>query len=337
MKRSTVELLMANIPKIIRSRLAQKAAEKFAVHPDPNLLAAFGEHTLPPREHAEVSAHLAGCADCREYFAVAFATAEPERAAVAASPADIPRRQWFPAWRWAASAAAIGCVTAALWQLRVKQSSPVITNPTASVSETRSTQPEPPPPAVAEMKKLQPRAFAKKREPQLLAANKSSARLVDVEPAPTPSAIAQQNPMVALLPPSRQAAAPAPMVRQAAVQDALWSINASPDASLHSYGEIQKSLDGGQTWQTVRLSNDVSFRAIAAVGPHVWAGGSNGALFQSSDGGSHWNRITVAEQDTKLTGAIVSIDAQSEDQLKITSSSGEKWISANGGRDWKRE
>ena len=83
-----------DVSKIIRSRLRQKAVQPPDGHPDPNLLAAFAERNLLARERADVSAHLAECADCREYLALAFATLEPE-AAGAARPQRASGRQLF--------------------------------------------------------------------------------------------------------------------------------------------------------------------------------------------------------------------------------------------------
>ena len=100
---------------------------------------------------------------------------------------------------------------------------------------------------------------------------------------------------------------------------------------------VERSLDAGKTWEVAPLSDDVSFRAVVSVGSHVWAGGTNGALFHSADGGAHWERITVSDEGAKLTGTIVNIDARDANLIKITTSSGEKWISSDGGRQWKRQ
>jgi photosystem II stability/assembly factor-like uncharacterized protein len=81
----------------------------------------------------------------------------------------------------------------------------------------------------------------------------------------------------------------------------------------------------------------VSFRAVTASGGEVWAGGSNGSLFHSSDGGSHWVQIAISEEAAKPTGAIVSIDARDPNQLRIATSSGEQWSSADGGSHWKQD
>ena len=101
---------MAELPKIVRSRLAQ---QKSADHPDANLLAAFVERTLLERERVAVSAHLAQCVDCRESVALATVAQEPAVVSVTT------KRHWFLEWRWAGAAAAC-CVIAAALQYRVQ-------------------------------------------------------------------------------------------------------------------------------------------------------------------------------------------------------------------------
>jgi hypothetical protein len=117
----------------------------------------------------------------------------------------------------------------------------------------------------------------------------------------------------------------------------LWSINASPANAGKAHGVVERSLDAGKTWEVAPLSNEVSFRAVASAGTHVWAGGTNGALFHSADGGAHWEKVAVADDGFKLTGMIVNIDARDANLIKIATSSGEKWFSSDGGGRWKRQ
>jgi len=130
----------------------------------------------------------------------------------------------------------------------------------------------------------------------------------------------------------------APLPRQKALLKAiesprvLWSISASADTAEKARGVVQRSADAGQSWQIMPLSERVSFRAVATAGSDVWAGGSEGALFHSSDGGSHWAQVHVAAE----TGDIVGIVAR-PNMVTVTTSSGEEWTSVDGGKNWTRE
>ena len=116
-------------------------------------------------------------------------------------------------------------------------------------------------------------------------------------------------------------------------QHVIWSINASPDKSGDSRGVVQRSTDGGQSWRTVPLSENVSFRAVAAAGRDVWAGGSGGTLFHSSDGGAHWTSVS----DFGISGDIIRIDVRGEAEVQVVTSAGEDWRSADGGQHWNRQ
>lgn len=91
---------MADLPKIVRRRLRQEPGE---VHPDADLLTAFAEQALGERERAQVLAHLAACAACREV--VALARPQEEAEAAAAAPRGL--RGWVLRWQTAAALAAV--------------------------------------------------------------------------------------------------------------------------------------------------------------------------------------------------------------------------------------
>ena len=90
----------------------------------------------------------------------------------------------------------------------------------------------------------------------------------------------------------------------------------------------------GETKNDAR-SNPV-FRAVAAFGNEVWAGGSAAMLYHSSDSGVHWARIIPFAGGAMLTGDISSIEFSDAQHGAITTSTGEVWRTADGGRTWRR-
>ena len=93
---------MPEVPKIVRERL--RASESVQNHPDPDLLTAFAEKSLPERERANVLNHLARCGDCREVVALALPASE-----VVQEQVPHGRTSWltWPALRWGLAAAGV--------------------------------------------------------------------------------------------------------------------------------------------------------------------------------------------------------------------------------------
>jgi hypothetical protein len=110
---------------------------------------------------------------------------------------------------------------------------------------------------------------------------------------------------------------------------ALWSISTS--------GKVQRSQDSGRTWEEVRVDDAVTFRAVHAMGWDVWAGGSGGVLYHSSDGGAMWKRVYLSSGESPTTETIVSITSGSRDlqHIMVRTESGEQWTTEDGGRHWQ--
>jgi len=145
-------------------------------------------------------------------------------------------------------------------------------------------------------------------------------------------------------------------------QSSRWAISAA--------GTLQRSVDQGKSWQDVDVNGSpdaeaganlqlamrasrgkaiakdkadvkqrevpVVFRAVAANGPDVWAGGSNGALFHSLDGGLHWVRVEPAGSGVVLSGDILSLQFADPQRGRILTSSNEIWTTADGGQTWEK-
>jgi hypothetical protein len=171
--------------------------------------------------------------------------------------------------------------------------------------------------------------------------------------------------------PMSPAAVPAPAPSQVTGGLMLTSSAPVPRWTISSTGSLQRSFDQGFTWQVVNVNappayfpdataiqtsentsrakskdagkafkrDDSSpiFRAVAATGADVWAGGSGGALYHSPDAGNHWTRVTPATSGTMLTGDIVGLEFPDAQQGKVSTSTGETWITSDGGQTWQKQ
>jgi hypothetical protein len=119
--------------------------------------------------------------------------------------------------------------------------------------------------------------------------------------------------------------------------------HAAPRWMITSAGGLRRSLDAGLTWEDVNInagsiagSNPV-FRALAATGSEVWAGGSNAVLYHSLDAGAHWTRVLPSSGGAELTGDITAVDFSDLQHGKITTSTPEVWTTADDGQTWQKQ
>ena len=73
-----------------------------------------------------------------------------------------------------------------------------------------------------------------------------------------------------------------------------------------------------------------TFHVVSVVGNNVWAGGSSGTLFHSSDSGETWSKQPLAGE----TGTIVSINFSDAAHGIITTDGGARWSTSDGGVTW---
>jgi hypothetical protein len=174
------------------------------------------------------------------------------------------------------------------------------------------------------------------------------------EPVPA-QAVSASSAAPALAPPSMPLqTSPSLMLRVSA----RWAITAA--------GTLQRSFDGGSSWQNVNPNESTAadpmtakggssikekagqkgeaaenfnpvFRALAASGVEVWAGASGGTLYHSSDGGNHWARVAPSEAGTTLSGDVTGIRFSDPQQGKVSTSTGELWTTFDGGQTWHKQ
>lgn len=147
--------------------------------------------------------------------------------------------------------------------------------------------------------------------------------------------------------------------------DAL--VNSMPNTrwAITSAGGLQRSLDQGNSWQDVnvrttpapaaamvrgslakakdsakadRIENGAMvFRAVAANGMEVWAGGSAGKLYHSTDAGNHWSKVVPSAGGAVLTGDIVKLDFADAQHGRVSTSTSEVWITGDNGLTWQKQ
>ncbi len=114
-----------------------------------------------------------------------------------------------------------------------------------------------------------------------------------------------------------------------------WAVAADATSAQSNPGTVEKSLDGGRTWQPVPVAPGVTFRVVFALGRDVWAGGLRGAFYHSSDGGEHWSAVPLAAASGAVTGDIVSIQFADASHGVARASSGQTWTTSDSGRTWQ--
>jgi hypothetical protein len=138
--------------------------------------------------------------------------------------------------------------------------------------------------------------------------------------------------------------------------------------TISSTGGLQRSIDQGHSWQDVNVIGNlpastnleisaqtsrakadkkkskeekedrtraVTFRAVFANGPDVWAGGS--ALYHSIDSGNHWNRVVPTSAGAVITGEIVSLEFPDVQHGKVSTSTAEVWTTSDAGQTWQKQ
>lgn len=371
---------MQNVPKFVLSRLQSPPAGS---HPDADLLTAFAEQSLSGRERDLVMEHLAFCGDCRDVVAVALPATEIAAIPASVSAARIDWLSW-PVLRWAALAAGILAVTfvGVLQYTHHSQDKTVASNlvqrdaaisppahqpllPQAAITQAgtqneavaaRNTAPDAgakPRAAQPERRtnfssgiKGQPEAtFTAQNQVQdqlvqnqgsLPSQDRSSTSLGIVKAKDPVPALGGSNsaPVPALAPPSLPLqTSPSLMLR------------ASQRWSVTSTGALQRSFDGGKTWENVNPILDASvggpriapvFRIVVASGLEVWAGGSAGALYHTADGGNRWTCVTPSSAGTMLTGDITSIHFSDPQHGNVATSNAELWTTSDAGQTWQK-
>jgi hypothetical protein len=94
-------------------------------------------------------------------------------------------------------------------------------------------------------------------------------------------------------------------------------------------GTVQRSTDGGSTWETQPAGADVTLTAGASPAPLVcWLIGPRGRVLLSRDGAT-WKTVSIAQPID-----LVSIRATDDKSATVTAVDGRTFVTADGGATW---
>jgi photosystem II stability/assembly factor-like uncharacterized protein len=110
-----------------------------------------------------------------------------------------------------------------------------------------------------------------------------------------------------------------------------------PRWTLTSDGTLQRSLDSGKTWETIPVSSQANFRALAANGLDIWVGGAKGALYHSSDAGQHWTQVRPIANGELLSSDIIGVEFPDPQHGTLSTSAQETWTTDDAGLSWQKK
>jgi hypothetical protein len=124
--------------------------------------------------------------------------------------------------------------------------------------------------------------------------------------------------------------------RNETVQNQTAGDSIMPRWTLSSDGTLLlRSFDNGKTWQSIPVAGRVVFRALSALGPEVWIGGSAGAIYHSSDNGEHWQKVEPSAGGRILVADILALEFTDPQHGRLTTANHEIWITADAGQSWQ--
>jgi len=96
-------------------------------------------------------------------------------------------------------------------------------------------------------------------------------------------------------------------------------------------GAVQRSSDGGATWQTQNTGVSETLSSGSSPSPSVcWLVGPQGIVLRTTDGRS-WTRIPFPE-----AVPLASVRATDDQTATVTTADGRQFVTGDGGRTWTR-
>jgi hypothetical protein len=107
-----------------------------------------------------------------------------------------------------------------------------------------------------------------------------------------------------------------------------------PAMRLSSNGMLQQQAIGkNNSWRDLKVGAGEPLRALALRGDEIWVGGDKGVLYRSADGGRSWTAVDLKLADK---AGVITLKFRDLQHGELTTSSGETWVSEDGGSTWKK-
>jgi hypothetical protein len=320
-----------------RSHAAKSIGTPSSACLDPETLALWVDDGLSAAERTTAERHVADCSRCQAALAALVRTA----------PIPEPSKPWWQLSR-AAWLAPLTAAAAALVIWIVVPSAP----PTPASRERATPAPAsaPSPQAATEEVKKEVKEEANKQDAPRPPAGerRDEKRVVETElpVAPPTQTLAPASEVAAAPPAEAPPASPparsstAPRSFSAAAADSAKSVSqnaiapeiVSPDpmSRWRIRGRIvERSTDGGATWQEQATGATSTLTAGAAPSPSIcWIVGQDGVVLLSTDGRT-WRKVQFP-----ATTALVSVRAVDERTATVTDANGRTYATTDGGVRW---
>ncbi|CAN5875970.1 hypothetical protein BH24ACI5_BH24ACI5_21990 [soil metagenome] len=294
---------------------------------DAETLAAWADGSLTAAQRTAAEAHVADCDRCLAVVAAIAQTSPPPSTSTTAQ---------RPAWltvRWLAplTAAALAITTWAFVQGPFSPQRPVAPPTPQVVDSVTPVQPVTPAERAASASNRAD-ALAKKADaPRASAVLKDQAeRRRSADAAAKPSAApATESPA----PPAAPTEAIDQQFRSMARAEQGPRLIVSPDPDVRwrlSGPSVERSADGGRTWQRQPTSTSLELLAGSSPAPSVcWIVGRSGLVLLSTDGRT-WRRLDFPGPAVDL----VAVTAQDGEIATVTASDGKTYRTVDAGRTW---
>ena len=276
--------------------------------PEPELIAAYADGTLPDDERTSWVGHFAGCARCQAHLAALARTTPVE--AVPAGPVASHLR-WLFDWHWIAAASSVAIIIVAVWVANPDQlpgpDAPRVGDAGARGLASEAPAAQPLRRALAEPERQEAPASIAGAQPQLEAAGGAARETRRQFALAEPAEIAAEVDALSFI--------------DSPARAAVWRVAAS--------GAIEHSRDAGVTWIVQVADPGADLTAGSAPSDVVcWLVGREGAVFRTSDGTS-WARLPSPAPDD-----LVRIEAEDAQAATVTTAGGLSFRTVDGGQTW---